>query len=193
MALYALPMWFALLSFLLLPMLFLLKKDKKGVPPSPPKLPILGNLSQLGSLPYRSLQDMSSKYGPVMLLHLGCLPTVVISSTEAARVVLKNHDLDYCSRPCLVGLGRLSYNYLDISCSPYGDYWRQLRKLCVVELFSAKSIQSHRTIREEEVASLINSISEQSSISPASGGAPLNLTEKLFSFAAGIIFRTALG
>ncbi|XVE74921.1 hypothetical protein DITRI_Ditri12bG0057400 [Diplodiscus trichospermus] len=137
MALYALPMWFALLIFLLR-LLILLKKDRKVEPPSPPKLPILGNLHQLSTFSHRSLRDLSNKYGPVMLLHLGRLPRVVISSAEAARMVLKDHDLHCCSRPSLVSLGRLSYNYLDISLSPYGDYWRELRKLCVVELFSVK-------------------------------------------------------
>ncbi|XVF43870.1 hypothetical protein PTKIN_Ptkin02bG0075100 [Pterospermum kingtungense] len=123
---------------------------------------MLGNLSQLDSLPQISLRDLSNKHGPVMLLHLGRPPTVVTSSAEAARVVLKNHDLDCCSRPPLVGLGRLSYNYLDISFSPYGDYWRELRKLCVVELlvrrgynridpfvrkrFLCSSIQYHRPL-----------------------------------------------
>ncbi|XVF21713.1 hypothetical protein REPUB_Repub12eG0113900 [Reevesia pubescens] len=102
----ALYMWGALLLSLL-PLLLLLKKDRKFVPPSPPKLPILGNLHQLGTLPHRSLRDLSNKYGPVMLLHLGRLPTVVISSAEAARMVLRNHDLDCCTRPSLVALGRL--------------------------------------------------------------------------------------
>ncbi|XP_022775610.1 cytochrome P450 71B35-like [Durio zibethinus] len=179
-------MWFALL-LVLLPLLLLLKKDRKFVPPSPPKLPILGNLHQLGILPHSSLRDLSSKYGPVMLLHLGRLPTVVISSAEAARMVLKNHDLNCCTRPSLVALGRLSYNYLDISFSPYGDYWRQLRKLCVVELFSVKRVQSYRFIREEEVVSLIHSIS------PFGSSSPVNLTEKLFSFTASIIVRMAFG
>ncbi|XVF02588.1 hypothetical protein REPUB_Repub04eG0187600 [Reevesia pubescens] len=184
----ALYMWFALLLSLL--PLLLLKKDRKFVPPSPPKLPILGNLHQLGALPHRSLRDLSNKYGPVMLLHLGRLPTAAISSAEAARMVLRNHDLDCCTRPSLVALGRLSYNYLDISFSPYGHYWRQMRKLCVVELFSAKRVESYRFIREEEIASLINSISVQSSISPLT---PVNLTEKLFSFTASIVVRMAFG
>ncbi|XWS22726.1 hypothetical protein CRYUN_Cryun29cG0061000 [Craigia yunnanensis] len=192
MTLYTIPIWFAIFLFLL-PLLLLLKKDKKLHPPSPPKLPILGNLHQLGTLPHASLRNLSNKYDPVMLLRLGRLSTVVISSAEAARMVLKNHDLDCCSRPSLVGIGRLSYNCLDISFSPYGDYWRQLRKVCVVELFNSNRVQSYRFIREEEVASLINSISQSYSILSPFGNNPVDLTEKLFCFAASIICRMAFG
>ncbi|KAF2307064.1 hypothetical protein GH714_024641 [Hevea brasiliensis] len=55
-----------------------------------------------------------------MLLHLGRIPTVVISSAEEAREVLKTHDLACCSRPLLAGSGRVSYNYKDVAFAPYG-------------------------------------------------------------------------
>ncbi|XP_024933875.2 cytochrome P450 71B26 isoform X2 [Ziziphus jujuba] len=72
--------------------------------------------------------------------------------------------------------------------TPYGDYWREMRKICVLELFSAKRVQSYRSIREEEVDSLINLISESSS-----SATPVNLTEMLFSLTASIVFRIAFG
>uniref|UniRef100_A0A2N9HH40 Cytochrome P450 n=1 Tax=Fagus sylvatica TaxID=28930 RepID=A0A2N9HH40_FAGSY len=94
--------------------------QKKGLPPSPPKLPIIGNLLQLGQLPHQSLLQLSKKYGPVMLLHLGGIPTVVLSSAEAAREALKVHDLACCSRPPLASSRRLLYNYRDMGFAPYG-------------------------------------------------------------------------
>lgn len=123
-----------------------------------------------------------------MLLQLCGVPTLVISSAEAAKVVLKVNDLKSCFRPLLAGARKLTYNYRDIGFTPYGDYWREMRKICALELFSAKRVQSYRSIREEEVDSLINSISESSP-----SATPVNLTEMLFFLTASIVFRIAFG
>uniref|UniRef100_A0A6N2NHB3 Cytochrome P450 n=1 Tax=Salix viminalis TaxID=40686 RepID=A0A6N2NHB3_SALVM len=191
---FAAPLWLPLI--LLPPLLLLFMKKMKAVrqsehllPPSPPGLPILGNLHQLSSLPHQSMWQLSKKYGPVMLLRLGQIPTLVISSAEAAREVLKVHDLAFCSRPLLSGTGRLTYNYLDIAFSPYNDHWRNMRKIVTLELFSLKKVQSFRFIREEEVGFLVNSLSESSALA-----APVDLTQKkVYALVANITFRVAFG
>ncbi|KAL9833084.1 putative cytochrome P450 [Arabidopsis thaliana] len=62
-------------------------------PPGPSGWPIIGNLLQIiGKAPHRSFADLSRVYGPVMSLRLGSLTTVVISSPDAAREVLKTLD-----------------------------------------------------------------------------------------------------
>ncbi|KAL9420820.1 hypothetical protein AB3S75_038400 [Citrus x aurantiifolia] len=186
-----LPMWMWL-PLLLIPLLLILKKlkaqNKQQLPPSPPKLPVIGNFHQLGELPHQSLWQLSKKYGPVMLLKLGRVPLVVISSAEAARDVLKVHDLDCCSRAPLIGSGKFTYNYSDIAFSPYSDYWRELRKISVLEVFSLRRVQSFGFIREEEVALLMNSISESSS-----SASPVDLSEKMFALTGSIVFRMAFG
>ncbi|KAE8736341.1 cytochrome P450 71B35-like [Hibiscus syriacus] len=182
---------------LLLPLLLIFKKktqhvnkELKNLPPSPPKVPIIGNLHQLGALPHSSLSQLASKYGPLMLLHLGRIPVLIVSSADAAKEVLKVNDLACCSRPKLTGVGRLSYNYIDVAFSPYNEYWRELRKLCVLEIFSVKRVKSFRFVREDEVGSLMDFISQSASSSPTD---PVNLTEKVFAFSGSIIFRTAYG
>lgn len=66
-------------------MLKVTRRNKYNLPPSPPKLPIIGNLHQLGTLPHRSFQSLSHKYGPLMMLKLGQTPTLVVSSADVAR------------------------------------------------------------------------------------------------------------
>ncbi|KAK1577838.1 hypothetical protein Q3G72_025318 [Acer saccharum] len=105
--------------------------------------------------------------------------------------VLKVHDIDSCSRAQLTGTRKLSYNFLDIAFAPYGDYWKQMRKIFVLELFSLKRAQSFRLIREEEVGSLINSISQSALSSSAS--TPINLSEKIYALTGSIVFRMAFG
>ncbi|KAJ1393891.1 Cytochrome P450, partial [Sesbania bispinosa] len=68
-------------------------------PPGPKALPIIGNLHMLGKLPHRTLQALATKYGPIMSLKLGQVPTIVVSSPETAELFLKTHDTDFASRP----------------------------------------------------------------------------------------------
>ncbi|XP_021666940.2 cytochrome P450 71B36 [Hevea brasiliensis] len=192
MAFPSVDMWSLLL--VLFPLFFILKRkfqDKrqsKHLPPGPPGLPIIGNLHQLRALPHQSLCQLSKKHGPVMFIKLGFVPSVVVSSAEAAKEVLKTHDLCTCSRPVSDGTRILSYNYIDVGFSPYGDYWRKMRKICVLELFSAKRVQSFKYVREEEVTALVDFVSKS-----ASSATPVDLSEKFMALTANIICRAAFG
>ncbi|CAI9105791.1 OLC1v1004804C1 [Oldenlandia corymbosa var. corymbosa] len=179
-------------TFLILTTFFLLTKwlqsRPKNLPPSPPKLPIIGNLHQLGYLPYRSLKSLAEKYGPIMLLHLGSKPTLIISSPELAEMILKTHDLDFSNMPTLKFQGRISYNFRTTLFAPYGEYWRQLRSICVHQLLSNKRVQSFRSVREDEVALMLERITE-SYLSRS----PVNLREVFSALANNIISRIAIG
>lgn len=117
------------LVFVLLLLFKLLLKPKTGkprLPPSPTKLPIIGNLHQLGSLPHRSLAALSRKHGPLMLVYFGSVPNLVVSSEEMAREIMKTHDLIFSDRPSSIVTDQLLYHGKDISFAPYGEYWRQV-------------------------------------------------------------------
>ena len=60
--------------------------------PRPRGLPLIGNLHQLGRLPHRSLRAIAAAHGPVMLLRFGQVPTLVVSSADAAREVMQAQD-----------------------------------------------------------------------------------------------------
>ncbi|XP_072989764.1 indole-2-monooxygenase-like [Typha latifolia] len=184
---------YSLLSLLLLfPLFFILltsrRTQKTNLPPSPPKLPIIGNLHQVGALPHLSLYSLSKKHGPLMLLHLGEVPTLVVSSPEMARVVMKTHDHIFASRPSSKGSDILLYGAKDISFSPYCEEWRQARKLCAMHLLSPKKVQSFKHAREEEVRFAIAKIYKAQDSSK-----PINLSKMLDAFVNDIICRVVSG
>ncbi|KAG1362260.1 putative Cytochrome P450 71A21 [Cocos nucifera] len=161
---------------------------RSKLPPSPPKFPIIGNLHQLlGSHPHRALHALSQKYGPLMLLKLGSVPTIIVSSAELAQEVMKTQDLIFASRPSLEPAGQLLYNSRDMIFAPSGEYWRQIKKLCIVQLLSAKRVQSFSIVRDEEVSQVIERIARCSSVGP------VNLSRILNSFTSDLITRIALG
>ncbi|CAL9056674.1 unnamed protein product [Musa banksii] len=185
-----------LFSFLvLLVSLLLLKKNRSGggaratLPPGPSKLPIIGSLHHLlGGLPHRSLTALSKKFGPVILLKLGEVPTLVVSSTEAAAEIMKTHDVSFASRPTNLNLQSATYGDRGVGFTSYGFHWRELRKMSIVELLSAKRVQSFRFIREEEVLNLVRSI-----VLLSNAGSTVNLSKKLVLLANDIGSRSVIG
>ncbi|KAK7822562.1 cytochrome p450 71a24 [Quercus suber] len=118
------------------------RNTQKNSPPSPSKLPIIGNLHQLGLQPHRSLQTLAQRHGPLMLLHFGSVPVLVVSSADAAEEIMKTQDLKFANRPKTSMFGKLMYNYKDVAMAPYGEYWRQMKSTLVLHLLSNKRVQS---------------------------------------------------
>ncbi|EOA25564.1 hypothetical protein CARUB_v10018908mg [Capsella rubella] len=162
---------------------------KKGmIPPSPPGLPLIGNLHQLGRHTHRSLCSLSHRYGPLMLLHLGSVPVLIVSSAEMAKEVLKTHDVAFANRPRSKLSEKLLYNNRDVASAPYGEYWRQMKRVCVIHLLSKKMVRSFRDVREEEISLMMEKIKKSSS-----GSSPFNLSKILESLTNDVICRVALG
>ncbi|KAK4735196.1 hypothetical protein R3W88_009457 [Solanum pinnatisectum] len=178
---------------LLIPLFFFLHKcffsTSNKLPPSPTKLPIIGNLHQLGSLPHRSLHKLSKKYGPLMLLHFGSKPVIVASSVEAAHDIMKTHDLVCSSRPKSSMADRLFYGSKDVGFSPYGEYWRQIKSIVVLHLLSNKRVRSYRDIREEETSNMIEKIRQEC----VSSNSVIDLRDHFCFMTGNIISRVALG
>lgn len=182
-----------LVSLLLLSLgfaFFLISKSatKHKLPPSPPKLPVIGNLHQLGRLPHRSLQSLSRKYGPLMLLHLGHAPTLIVSSADMVEEITKNHDIIFCNRPKPTAAQVLFYGCKDIGFSPYNEYWRQGRKVCILELLSLKRVLSFGFVREDETAGLVGKLRDASARENT-----VNLSEMLIATSNNTISRCILG
>ncbi|KAL5778158.1 hypothetical protein ACOSP7_011084 [Xanthoceras sorbifolium] len=159
--------------------------------PGPRGLPLIGNLHQLDqSKPHYHFFELSKQFGPLMSLRLGFVPTLVVSSAKMAKEVMKTHDLEFCSRLALLSQQKLSYNGLDLAFAPFNDYYREMRKLCVVYLFNTNRVQQYRPIREDKVSRMIEKISK-STVAVATK--PVNLSELMTSLTSTIICRIGFG
>ncbi|CAN1252591.1 Premnaspirodiene oxygenase [Linum perenne] len=98
---------------------------------------------------HHQLRELSQKYGPMMRLQLGELTTLVVSTAEAAKA------------PNI-----MFYGCKDVAFAPYGEHWRQMRKICIVELLSARRVSSFSSIRMEEVSRLVADISRECGSTP---------------------------
>jgi len=161
---------------------------KKSSLPSLPKLPIIGNLHQLATLTHRTLQSLAQPYGPLVLLHFGNVPVLVVSTAEAAREVMKTHDLVFCTRPHRKMFDILLYDSKEVAGAPYGNYWRQIKSISVLHLLSSKKVQSFGALREEEISMMMEKIRQC-----CSSLTPVNLTSLFSTLTINIVCRVALG
>uniref|UniRef100_A0A0D9WFL6 Cytochrome P450 n=1 Tax=Leersia perrieri TaxID=77586 RepID=A0A0D9WFL6_9ORYZ len=185
-----------LILLLVLPLLLYLlrlygKNSHGGRAPLPPSprgaLPLLGHLHLLGALPHRTLRSLAVARGaPVMRLQLGRVPAVVLSSAAAAEEAMRARDLDLVGRPRSSMAERLMYSGRDVVFSPYGEYWRQARRVCAVHLLGARQVRSFRGVRAEEAAALIARVH-------ATGAGSFDLCGLLVGYANAIISRAAFG
>ncbi|XP_075493866.1 strychnine-11-hydroxylase-like [Primulina tabacum] len=173
------------ISFITILLLLKLTKKKRKLPLGPKKLPIIGNLHQLGKLPHRALIKLSKTYGDLMFLQLGSVPTLVVSSADMAREIFKKHDIIFSGRPVLYSLKRITYNLGTISVAPYGDYWREAKKIAVLELLSNKRVQSFAKVRDEEMTFMIDRVANSEN--------PVDLSVLTFALSNNTVRRVAFG
>ncbi|KAM3250748.1 hypothetical protein P3L10_004818 [Capsicum annuum] len=187
--------FFSLVSiFLFLSFLFLLRKWKnnsqtKKLPLGPWKFPFIGSMHlMVGGIPHRVFRELAKKYGLLMHFEVGEVSAIIATSAEVANQVPKTHNLAFACRPKFMGIDIICYGSRDIAYIPYGEYWRQMCKICLMELLSAKNVRPFSSIRHDEVVCLIDSIRYSSS-----SGELINFSEKIIWFASTMTCRSAFG
>ncbi|KAG2581895.1 zealexin A1 synthase-like [Panicum virgatum] len=159
------------------------------LPPGPWQLPIIGSLHHMiGKLPHHAMRDLARRHGPLMLLQLGEVPTLVVSSREAAREVMRTHDAVFATRPMSPTMRALTDGGRGIIMAPYGAHWRQLRRITITKLLSARRVNSFRAVREEEAAAMLRVCAAAAAESRA-----VNMRERLSELITDTTMRAAMG
>ncbi|KAL5545523.1 hypothetical protein UlMin_005210 [Ulmus minor] len=132
-------------------------RTKACLPPSPPRLPIIGHLRLLGPIPHQSLHKLSNQYGPLIQLYLGSVPFVVASSPEIAKEFLKTQEISFSNRAKIsTAIDYLTYGSADISFAPYGPFWKFMKKICMSELFCGRRLDQFAPIKHQEIRSFLH-------------------------------------
>ncbi|OIT27953.1 cytochrome p450 81d11 [Nicotiana attenuata] len=84
----------------------------------------------------------------------------------------------------------IGYNYTTLVGSPYGDHWRNLRRLCALEIFSTNRLDNFQPIRLHEVKLLVHRVFQNSG---GNFGTPVELKSKFFQMSYNIIMRMVAG
>ncbi|XP_010271496.1 PREDICTED: cytochrome P450 84A1-like [Nelumbo nucifera] len=180
---------YMILFYAVPPLLFLLgvfvRFRRKPYPPGPKGLPVIGNMNIMDQLTHRGLAKLAKEYGGLIHLRLGFLHMVVVSTPEMARQVLQVQDNIFSNRPANIAIRYLTYDRSDMAFAHYGPFWRQMRKICAMKVFSRKRAESWTSVREE-VDSIIRSVAGKA-------GSPVNLGVLVFSLTMNITYRAAFG
>nr|AMQ91109.1 flavone synthase II [Lonicera japonica]AMX23489.1 flavone synthase II [Lonicera japonica] len=166
-------------------LLLLLKVFKKNhklrPPPSPFTLPIIGHLHLLGPLIHQSFHRLSTLYGPLIQLKIGYIPCVVASTPELAKEFLKTHELAFSSRKHSAAIKLLTYD-VSFAFSPYGPYWKFIKKTCTFELLGTRNMNHFLPIRTNEIRRFLQVMLEKAKASEG-----VNVTEELIKLTNNVI------
>jgi cytochrome P450 len=128
-------------------------KNKNPPPQAKGAWPIIGHLHLLGgnALPHRVLSNLADTCGPIFTFKLGVHQALVVSDAEMAKECFTTNDKVLASRPKSLVSVIMGYNYAMFPLSPYGEYWRQVRKMVTVELLSQRRVEMLTHVRVSEV------------------------------------------
>ncbi|KZV40983.1 ferruginol synthase-like [Dorcoceras hygrometricum] len=161
------------------------KKETHPIPPGPRGLPILGYLPFLQPNLHHQFTELAKKYGPVYKLWLGSKLCVVISSPSLIKQVVRDQDTIFANRDPPISAIVLTGG-IDIVWSPYGQYWRDMRKLFVREMLSSSNLEASYVHRREEVEKVVKSLYTKA-------GSSVDIGEFIFATELNVILNMLWG
>ncbi|KAK7319217.1 hypothetical protein RJT34_03935 [Clitoria ternatea] len=174
--------------FLIFNLVFKARKFK-NLPPGPPSLPIIGNLHHLKRPLHRTFNALSHKYGGVISLWFGSRLVVVVSSPSVFQECFTKNDIVLANRPRFLSGKYIFYNYTTLGTSPYGEHWRNLRRITTLDVLSTHRINSFTAVRRDETQRLVRKLAEDSS----NDYAEVELTSKFYDMTFNNIMRMISG
>ncbi|KAK4787536.1 hypothetical protein SAY86_011369 [Trapa natans] len=148
-------------------------KRRRPAPPGPWPLPIVGNLLQLDSRPDKKFAELAKTYGSVMTLQLGRVPTVIISSAQAAREALRTHDLAFSGRTVPDAITVHDHDRFSVGWMPVSSpTWSLLRRIMSLHVSATRRLDSTRALRRRKMEEALATVQKR-----AVSGLPVEIAE----------------
>ncbi|CAI9093809.1 OLC1v1029389C1 [Oldenlandia corymbosa var. corymbosa] len=163
------------------------KKTSKGsLPPGPRGLPLVGYLPFLGANLHTQFAELAQQYGPIFKFRLGNKLCVVLSSPSLVKEITRDQDVVFANRDATIATEVLTYGGFDIAWSPYGSYWRNMRKVFVQEILSGRNLDACYELRRDEVIKTIEHVGMKV-------GTPLEIGELAFQTQVNVVLSMLWG
>ncbi|KAM3321997.1 ferruginol synthase-like [Capsicum chacoense] len=161
-------------------------KEESRLPPGPRGLPIVGFLPFLRPNLHHQLTELSQQYGPIYKFWLGSRLCVVLNSPSLAKQVVCDQDSVFANRDLPIAGLVATYGGIDIALSPYGSYWRDMRKLFVREMLSNRNLEACYSLRRHEVRKTIRNVHTKV-------GQPVDIAELAFLTEMNVVMSMIFG
>lgn len=155
------------ISFLVKLFVFPSRHGPYKLPPGPFSLPILTyNFLWLRQSPLdleSMLRTFINKYGPILTVHVGPSPAIIISDRSIAHKALIQNGAIFADRPRTLSITRIttSAKFDNITSAPYGPIWRLLRRNLAMEMFHPSRVRAYSRARKWVLDILVARLSAQ--------------------------------
>ncbi|GLJ37627.1 hypothetical protein SUGI_0764330 [Cryptomeria japonica] len=149
-------------TFVALAFLFSSTKERKW-PPSPPRLPLLGNTHQLnkGENLLSSMTDMAKTYGPFMTVWMGSSPLIVLTGQASIWEALVNQAVNFSGRAPLHSRQFTSASFRTMITSPYNEHWIKLRRILHKNVLSPAHVALQSSSHQAGLDKLITKLEKE--------------------------------
>ncbi|XP_076946430.1 cytochrome P450 CYP82D47-like [Bidens hawaiensis] len=124
--------------------------------------PIIGHFKVFNGpdLPHVTLSSLADRYGSIFTVRLGIHRVLIVSNWEIVKDIFTTHDVFVSDRPDYIAAKILGHNGAFFSFTPYGPYWRGIRKIISQELLSNSRLEKLTHVQVFELENSIKSMHE---------------------------------
>ncbi|KAH7427080.1 hypothetical protein KP509_10G029300 [Ceratopteris richardii] len=97
-------------------------------------------------------------FGPIFTVYLGRTPIIFVTSASLTHASLVEESRLFADRPLFPSRKLFTSNFRNINSSPYGPFWRLIRRNLVENVFAVPNILAFRPARLHAIARIISNI-----------------------------------